>query len=707
MVRILLRIVTGKKGYGGVTRLLTIYGSVILMTILVSPQSEASVCHQFPWPSTLQTEKLPQSFQDGRKAMEDGLFKEAAQHFQVFIREHPDHPQSIAARFALATLLTTTKDPSEAALETIGHLQTVRRRYPESEFSPWALCEIGDLYTRLGWFPEAKGTFEQFLESYPHHPLTPGGLLGAATNFLRHQRSLEAALIFRRVLSEPTWYEFHLEAALGLADATAASKAWEQARYWYETVELERPELIRASPSSLYRRGLTELALGNSQQAIQQFLTVFNLHPFHEDAGRALNRLAELLAEQQQDVPSLWFANLAIKRFPGQEQAYAGEATILRWSHADLKKGLDAVFDGEVRHRLAELGVALPITWNEFRRRAAQFVLVASEDLAEEASFMIAESYEVEGNNEEAMRRYIHLVGKGRGSRWGTLAAESVKNLLMKYAAQTQWVQLVSFLDVYPNVFAVLGAGPELLFNMGEAYRHLQLPEEALEWYDRLLVKFPSADVREAALAHKVMVASTIQDHSVLQEAGEQYIQDYPDGRWIVDVSLSLANVARKQKNYEAAQSHYARVLTHTKDEETRVSIQRQLVRLYHQTGAYEKAIRAYQDLLQSEAATTADRLQYADVLYDAKKIEAAMREYNALIDVLESPEHKAWAQYRLALSYRMKGNLEQSKQLFAQVEDSLEPEGAFNSAIRAAVAAQNMELQLLSVRKSREENQK
>jgi len=696
----------GKKGCGGVARVLTIYGLVLMMTLVLSQQSEASFCHQFPWLDFGEAENMAPALLQGRKAMENGLREEAAQQFQMFIREHPGHPQSLAARFALASVLGKNSDQEDSLVETITHLQSVRRRYPDSPYSAWALCEVGNLYVQLGWFPEAKGVFEQFLETYPDHPLTPGVLLGAATNFLNNQQSLEAALIFRRVLGESDWHDFHLEAALGLADGTAAAKAWEQAQYWYETVAIEKPELLRASAGSLYRRGLTELALGQTQKALQQFLMVFNLHPFHEDAGRSLNRLGELLAEQGQDVPSLWFAHLAKQRFPGQKQAYVGEAALLRWTQADLKKGPDVVFNGEVRPRLAELGVPLPLTWNEFRRQAARLVMVAGPEVADEASFWIAESYEAEGDHDEAMRRYLHLVGTRSETQWGRRASESAKNMLLRYAEQQDWVRLASFFDVYPGLFAALSPGPQLIFAIGEAYRHLQLPAQAMEWYDRLLIKHPSAQLREETLARKVSVATRIHDESTALEAGQQYVEEYPQGRWIVDVSSQLGGMALHQKELKGAQTHYGRVLTHVTDEQTRLQMRRRLLRIQQQAGEFDKAIQGYQNLIRDQVATNEDRLVFADVLFDAGRMQEASQEYRHLIEVLKPSDHRMWAQYRLALSFRAQGKLEESRNIITRLADARDSPGEFGSAIRAAAAAQKMELRLVATKEHREKTQ-
>lgn len=689
------------------TRLLTIFGLVLMLTLMFSQSSEASSCHKFPWQNGKASQQLADSFLEGRTAMENGLREEARHHFQTFIREHPEGPESIGARFALATLLAATKDPDTAFLETVGHLQSMRRRYPDSEYSAWALCEVGNLYAQFGWYPEAQGIFEQFLETYPSHPLTPGALIGAANNFLNTNQNLEAALIFRQVLEEKAWHDFHLEAALGLADGAAESKAWDQAQYWYETVALEQPELLRASASSLYRRGMTELAKGQTKKALQQFTSAFNLHPYHKDAGRSLNRLAELLGEQGHDVPSIWFAYLAMKRFPGQEQAYTGEAALLRWAHADLKKGPDAVFNSEVRPKLAELGVPVPRTWNDFRAQAARLVMVAGADVKDEASFWIAESFEAEGNHEEAMRRFIHLVGTRSGTQWGTKSAESVKTLLLMYAEQQDWVRLASFQDGYPDLFAVLSPGPQLMFQMGEAFRHLYLPEDALKWYSRVLTKYPSSPVREESLARKVLAAADIQEDVASKDAGQQYEKEFPDGKWIVEVSSHLGRLALREQQFPAAERHYASVLAHTTDKEKRLQIQRRLLRIQYRAGDVDKAIQGYQILIRDNVATEDDRLMYADVLFETGRTKEAVQEYEQLVKESTSSKGRVWAQYRLAVSYRAQGRVDESKGVLAQLATSEDVQGEFGTAIRAVASAQQMEIRLVATEGTREKNKK
>ena len=268
-------------------------------------------------------------------------------------------------------------------------------------------------------------------------------------------------------------------------------------------------------------------------------------------------------------------------------------------------------------------------------------------------------------------------------------------------------MRLASFQDGYPNLLAVLSPSPELMFQMGEAFRHLQLPEDALKWYDRVLVKYPSSPVREESIARKVLTAAEIQDEAVVQEAGQQYAKEYPEGRWIVDVSTHLGKLALQQQQFTAAQQHYGVVLAHATDEDMRLRVRRRLLRIQQQAGDIDKAIQGYHDLIQDKVATDDDRLMYADLLFDAGRISNASQEYEQLVKEIDSPKGKLWAQYRLAVSYRAQGKVDASKSMLAQLMTSDDLKGEFGSAVRAAAAAQQMEIRLVATEEIREKNKK
>ncbi len=629
-------------------------------------------------------------FTEARVAMSQGLRKEARELLRTFIRTIPKHELAEGARFALASIVVDGRDAEDRFLETIGNLQAARQRYSDSSLSPWALCRVGDLYQQGGWFYEAKGAFEQFLTIYPDHILTPGVLNGAGLNFLKNQQSLEAALVFRRVLDEPKWSDFHLEAALGLADGAAGSKAWEQARYWYETVDSDSPDLLRASSSSLYLRGLTEWELGNKNRSVTQFLTAFNLYPNDPDGGRALIQLAQLISKRGEEVPALWFANQAIQRFPRKEPEYVGRGVLLGWALSDLGKGPDAVFNSEVRPRLAELGIAVPVTWNEFRAEAAKLAMVRKPEISGMARFWIAQSYEIQERRKEALQGYIEVVVNFSGTTWESQAAESAKQLLTQYHTAGDWVSLLSFFDTYPGIFVLLKPDARLKLMIAEGYMALHLPTQALRWFDRVLETSPPPIIQEEALGKKVFVAEELGLSEAVRDAGLEYERLYQDGPQLISVAASLGKLALANKEYSVALDHYSKVLSHVSLPEDKRMVMRKMLDIFRASGEVEKAIDGHRWLIREYGETAEDRAVLGDVLFDAGKYHEAATEYVKLEELDPAPTLQLWRKYRLAVSYRHIGKIAEAKLLLDELIEEKGSSSRLENAIRAAASAQD-----------------
>ena len=230
---------------------------------------------------------MPNVLHEGKNAMKAGSLLEARKLFSSYLLEHEEGVFADGAKWVLASLPDAEDEPGTGFLKQIDRLQGMKTAQPDSVNAPWALCSMGQLYWDAGWHSEANALFEEFLGSYPAHPLAGGVMVEAGLGFLENRQFLEAALVLRRVVEEPKWEAHRLSGALGLADATAMSNVWSQAYYWYRVVEAEQPELIRQSERSSYYYGLTELAVGDANKAIPRFLTTANLFPQQEVAGRA------------------------------------------------------------------------------------------------------------------------------------------------------------------------------------------------------------------------------------------------------------------------------------------------------------------------------------------------------------------------------------------------------------------------------------
>jgi tetratricopeptide (TPR) repeat protein len=675
--------VDGLNEKGG---LVVTYVFVFIVILLIPSIGNTSPCHEFPWNSEWGGQGSDE-FSVGRQALEEGLEKEALVSFRNFIQSNPKDERVEAVLFVMATLIHTEKDPSKEFLETIELLRAGRQRFPDSPYAPWALCRIGSLYQEAEWFDEARGSLEQFLIAYPDHPLTPGVLISAGLNFLRNDQNLEGALVFRRILDEPKWAAFHLEAGLGLADGAAASQAWDQASYWYQTIELEKPELIRASPYSLYLRGTTELGLGNEEKGMNQFLQAINLHPYHKETGRCLTTLADMLLGRDQVVPGLWFAKQASTRFPNDEADWRGRATVLRWVVKDFSQEQAMIYESGVRQQLAELGIAVPSSWSQLREEAGGLVLAGPKDISFEAKLWIAQSYQAEGQVQEAIDAYVEVL-TSQDVKWSKQAAAGLKPMLVEWYQEKQWTKLSMFLDGYANLIPLFGKDPHIRFVIAETYRAMALPAQALDWYQKALAQHPSPPIHEATLAGIVFMAAEVGQRAVMKEYGNVYEETYPDGPSISRIAFRLGEEALANVEFQESIQQFLIAEVHAQTESERIKAKRLIIWAKRQGGDRRGAIQDIQQLIKEKLADTGDRLALADLLFDDKQFQKAATEYEGLTSAKMESDLLLWAEYRLALSYRNIGKLKESDQILATLKSKTSQKDGLGSAIMAVASA-------------------
>ena len=366
---------------------------IVLGLLMVPMLSYASPCSEFQWhypPEMI----APESFEHGREAFSHLEYGKAQDSFREFLKEHPEGVLAEAVEYALASM-PAEDDPSEKrALNIIERLSIQRNATPQSPYAPWALCRIGELYQERGWSLEAKGVFEEFLATYPEHPLVGGVLLNAGHGFLNDQQYIEASLVYRRIVQEPKWSHYHVKGALGLANATAFSHAWDQSFYWYQVVDAESPRLIRASAASSYHYGLTKAHKNQPLEAVDWYLTTYNLHPHTLESGYALYHIGQYLLSQHRAMPALWFFQESALRFEHEEPGRLGKAGITRWIVSYLSSDHTRDEWRALHDRLDALNLFVLVSWDGVVEAARGLVHSPESKLAEEAQFWLGKGYE-------------------------------------------------------------------------------------------------------------------------------------------------------------------------------------------------------------------------------------------------------------------------------------------------------------------------
>ena len=664
---------------------------VCVVAALWPSTAMSEFCSDFPWhyPRDM---VMPDLVFEGQKSMRAGSLLEARELFSTYLVEHDEGVFADGVRWAMASLPDGSDEPGQDFLTQIKRLQAMKTAEPDSVYAPWALCFIGQLYWEVEWYSEANALFEEFLDSYSEHPLAGGVMVETGLGYLENQQFLEAALVFRRVVEEPRWETHRLRGALGLADATAMTKVWRQAYYWYRVVEAENPEVIRQSTRSSYYYGLTELAVGDSRKAISRFLTTVNLYPQQKFAGQALLRISQQLLKEGHEFQSLWFAEQANQRFAGHEIGRRGQMALIRWVVDYLSNEHSQEEWEHVYQRFNELEIYLSVSWDNVVETARVLSHAPEPDVVEESLLWMGRGYQLLGDTPSAVQSYRHLAKIAMSEtlrsdaqhRLGSMLNQQIQSLY----DQKAWVRLLKFHEDQREVFRELPLERDHVRNVAQAYQHINLPAKAMQWYDQLLETYSEGPLREEILAQKVFLADTQSQSEVLRAAGVAYLHEYPEGHWRADVSMLLGMESVSRKEYHEAIQWLSEVLPHTHDEALQRYAFRNRGLAYQEIGKMNLALLDFQQVVALDPLDMVNVVRLGDFLFDQGEYADAETVYDQVLFSEAPVALKAWAKYRWGLSLDYEGHRHEATKLLADVRELETRSPEFEHTIRAAAVA-------------------
>jgi tetratricopeptide (TPR) repeat protein len=635
---------------------------------------------------------MPEIIRHGQEAMQAGRLLEAREMFSTYLNQQEDGVFADGARWAVASLPDPSDEPGKEFLKRIDRLQATKTSAPKSVYAPWALCAMGDVYWEAGWYSEASGIFDEFLRSYPEHPLAGGVMVEAGLGYLKNGQYLEAALVLRRVVEEPKWMAHRLKGALGLADATAMAKAWKQAYYWYRVVEAETPELIRQSGDSSYHYGLAELAVGNPANAISRFLLTVNLHPHRETAGLALNRISEKLLQEGHEFLALWFADRARQQFPDREPGRRGQAALTRWvvsflSQEHAKEEWDNVYQ-----RLDALDIYLSLSWDHVLETAGALSQVPEGDLAEESVLWMGRAYHSLGDVPAAVQAFAHLIVVASSDIRRQEAQDRLSRLLNQHIRsfydRKAWVTLLKFHADHQQAFHLVPLERERVLMVAQSFQQVNLPSEALHWYDQLLQEYPDGPLREDILVQKVLLAEEQGNGSLVREVGASYLREFPGGQWRGQVETARGMEALASQRYAEAIQDLSEAIQHVDGIAEQRHVLRNRARAYRALGQMELAIQDLRQVVSIQPAQIADVIRLGDALFDQGEYAEAALLYDQVLGSDAPVALKAWAKYRLAVSLEHMGQYLKAQKLLAEIRQLETGSPELEHTIRSAATA-------------------
>ena len=635
---------------------------------------------------------IPELIRQGQEALQDGHLLEARALFSTYVNQQDHGVFAEGARWIVASLPDPLDEPGKEFLKRIDRLQAMKTSAQKSEYAPWALCAMGDVYWDAGWYSEASGLYEEFLRSFPEHPLAGGVMVEAGLGYLKNGQYLEAALVLRRVVEEPKWKAHRLKGALGLADATAMSKAWKQSYYWYRVVEAEMPELIRQSGQSSYLYGLSELEVGDPGNAMSRFLLTVNLHPHRETAGQALNRISDKLLQEGHEFLSLWFADQARQQFPDREPGRRGQGALTRWVVNFLSQEHAKEDWAKVYKRFDDLEIYFSLSWDHVLEMARALSQAPEGDLAEESVLWMGRAYDALGDVPAAIQALAHLIVVAstdvRRQEAQVRLSRVLKQQIHTFYDRKAWVTLLKFQGDHQQAFRLVPLERERVLMVAQAYQQVNLPSEALHWYDQLLLEYPDSSLREDILVQKVLLAEELGKSPLVREVGVSYLREYHGGQWRGQVETALGKESLTRQQYAEAIQHFSEAIGHVDGIVEQRDVLRNRARAYRAMGQMELAVQDLRQIVSAQPVQIADVIRLGDAVFDQGEYAEAERLYDQVLESNAPVALKAWAKYRLAVSFEHMGKNVEAQKLLAEIRQLETSSPELEHTIRSAATA-------------------
>ncbi len=474
-------------------------------------------------------------------------YAKASEWYQRFIDEFPQSSFFASVKVRVGECYYHSKDYQRA----IDELTKAKATISETQERGETEYLIGEAYYHLEQYSEARKHYEQFLSEYPGHKLEREVLYALGWTLLKQSEFQRAAEVFDKLISG-------------------------------------NDQLAHAG---LFRRGIAEKFVGNSQAAVKTFTEVVTRSPQGEFSDNALYEVGLIEYENKNFSAAKKLFDRVVAEYPTSDvlaDAYrmAGECLLA-----------DSKYDPALT--MFEKALEVPS---------------ASLDVK------VAASYQ---------------------SAWCSYKLKDYKG------ASEKFTRLINSYPQHPRT--VDGE-----FWLAESEYQLGNYQSALAHYQTIAAK-PAHEKKEDALYGIAWSYFKLNEFSNAASGFERLIASYPNGRFSFDAHLRLGDSYFLQKDFQKASGVYRTVQRLYANRDGVDYAYFQLGQAYHRMGNFDQARQQFTSLLKLfPNSPLADDAQYALgwIRFQTKEYAEAIKEFRKLIVTYPASELVPRAHYSIGDAY-------------------------------------------------------
>ncbi len=422
-------------------------------------------------------------FWAGESAFRSAEFARAESIQNDLLARFPTHSRADAARYVIAWSRYQRGDVQGAADAFERFLSAYT---PSGELVPYyadALLRLGDLYTTLGRYDEARRVYALVAPATPQRQGGDYALFQTAGAFGREGRTADAIRTYDQLLREYPQSERYAQALIAQGALYSASGADSLAIRSYERVLNERPASGAAA-----LLGIGDVLVNQGRYALAEaaYRRVLSQYPTSTLTDDAFGGLADALDRQ-------------------------GRGDEIDRAFAEVEAGMgDPAARSRLRYARAQL--ALANGQDSLAVVALEGVLSGqpSPELEEEALLSLAGAYASAGRFQDAARAYRRLVSRyGQGPYAAEAQLRLAEALLAGGDPEGARAAAAEFVARYPDDDQ---RGPDAIALQALALQDLGRTQEADARLRALVARYPDSPAAQAALRDRPDLAAPAPD---------------------------------------------------------------------------------------------------------------------------------------------------------------------------------------------------
>ncbi len=615
------------------------------------------------------------AYTNGLQLYENGFFEEAAEQFQQFRQNYPNHDLRISADFYVAR----SKTGADSA-----HIETYYKKfvqsYPGSELSEVLLKDLGHRFVKSGKYEDAIIYYQQAIDSWM------GEEYSAKTKY---------------------W----------IAEAAAENKDYSASRVYFMELANQYPKSGWA-PKALYARGRLYLSQQQYKSASTAFEVLKERYPNDEITRRVGTALGESYYQQgkyKEAVEALQKALLYVDEdsqikaifLIAESQNYLGnytEASKAYLRYINMTKGTP-------EERIAHYGLGWVYNKQEIYHWAAESfgkASVGDDELARKAQYYKAVNEKLGGQYRESIFSFRDFGSRFKTGLWveqayyewsisafeASLYEESVEVLLdlvrsdvklkkpgkvytmlgQAYFANAEYTRAI---QAFEEAEKVADIAPELKrqarFQKAWILYRNQAYQQAQPIFEAVYAEDATSDIGEEALFWSADSYYKMKQFSNAAKRFKIYSENFPKSDMAGAALYSLGWSYFQMGQYENAVGPLEDFLKNYKAPEIALfpydtDTQLRIGDAHYALGNYREAIASYQKAIGAEPGGDYAMFQIANSYYRAGRTFEAVSNFRKTLRIYPFSKLREQAQYNIAYIYLNTNNYSQAVEEFQTV---------------------------------------